>query len=102
MRRGLARAVAVVDEFYQERAALRKHLIDVPVGLFHGVEHGGDVRFRNVLMEKVFGAAVLATPNESGRLLRHEKSRAPLGLDGRSHQPAVQTGRMRPRKLGSH
>ena len=51
---GAGRApVTVIDEFLQERTALGQHLIDVPVRPFHRVEHGGDMRFRNVLVKKI-------------------------------------------------
>jgi hypothetical protein len=45
--------VAIVDEFLQQRAALREDLIDVPVGALHCVEDLGDVRFRHRLMKKI-------------------------------------------------
>jgi hypothetical protein len=53
MRRGRARPVTVVNEFHQERTAFRQHLINVPVGLFHRVEHGTDVRLGNVLVKEI-------------------------------------------------
>src|SRR5580658_433071 len=46
-------AVAPVDELLHRRTALRQYLINVPVGPLHGVEHGLDVRLRDILVKQI-------------------------------------------------
>jgi hypothetical protein len=53
MRRGLTACVALVDEFAQKRTALREHLIDVPVGVFHRVENPRHITRGDILVEQV-------------------------------------------------
>src|SRR5262249_44804875 len=71
-------SVPIVDEFLQQRAALREDLIDVPVGALHGVEDLGDMRFRHRLMEKIAHRVDEYHPG----LFPIERLREALGPDG--------------------
>ena len=45
--------VAGLDETAHQGAALGEHLVDVPIGAFHGVEYALDVLRGNVLVEEI-------------------------------------------------
>ena len=45
--------VAPLDETAHQGTALGKHLIDVPIGVLHGVEYALDVLGGNVLVEEI-------------------------------------------------
>jgi hypothetical protein len=78
VRRRRVRVVALVEKFHQQGAALREHLVDVPVCSLHGVKYLGDMVSRHLFVKELAHGIDKGEP----RLRPCKRLNEPLGAQG--------------------